>query len=43
MLSRLLMMSKEVGAAQSVRQTCDILLTLPATLAGQKNCVRILT
>ena len=43
MLSRLLMRSKEVGNAQSVQQTTDILLTLPPTLRGEKKCQGVLT
>ena len=38
MLSRLLMRSREVGNAQLVQRTSDILLTLPPTLPGEKKC-----
>ena len=42
MLSRLLIRSKEVGNAQSVQQTTDIVLTLPPTLLGEKKCQGVL-
>ena len=37
------MRSKEVGNAQSVRETFDIFLTLPPTFPGQKNCAVVFT
>ena len=35
--------STEVGNAESVQQTSEFFLTLPPTLPGQNNCVRVLT
>ena len=43
MLTCLLMRSKQVGNAQSVKQTTAFFLTLPPTLPGEKKCQGVVT